>query len=165
MSAKQTSKATQSLYQTKKMVTYIGTDCQYLPQSMHSEAPEVLKGISNQYMKLASGANPQYEYSCWNDSKVSAHHAIIPTGELASGLDADEQKVFDAIARRYMAQFYPKHKFQESKLGALYGEDGFKSGWRETKVIGWKAVDEQSDEDVKDAEAMEDKLSARMRNK
>ncbi|MCW3618701.1 DNA topoisomerase III, partial [Burkholderia cenocepacia] len=104
-SAKATSKATQSLYQTRKMITYIGTDCQFLPQSMHEEAPDVLKGISGQYMKIASGTNPAFKYSCWDDSKVTAHHAIIPTGELASGLTTEEQRVFDAVARRYMAQF------------------------------------------------------------
>jgi len=165
LSAKQTSKATQGLYQTHKMVSYIGTDCQYLPQSMHAEAPTVLKGIAGKFMKIASGANPQYQYSCWNDKKVSVHHAIIPTGELASGLTRDEQLVYDAVARRYMAQFYPKHRYLETKLEAQYGEDVFKSTSRKTVVEGWKAVDEQADEDVKDAEQMADKQAMRMRNK
>ncbi|MBN3744779.1 hypothetical protein G3N96_04925 [Burkholderia sp. Se-20373] len=165
MSAKETSKATQSLYQTRKMVTYIGTDCQFLPQSMHEEAPDVLKGISGQYMKLASGTNPAFKYSCWNDSKVSAHHAIIPTGELASGLTTEEQRVFDAVARRYMAQFYPKHKFVENKLEAEYGQDVFASGWRKTLVDGWKVVDQQADEDVKDAESLESKPAMKLRSK
>lgn len=164
MSVKQSTAATQSLYQTHKMVTYVGTDCQYLPQSMHEEAPDVLKGISGQYMKLASGANPSFKYACWNDSKVSAHHAIIPTGELATGLTADEQRVFDAVARRYLAQFYPKHKFLDSKLEARYGEDVFTSSWKKSIVDGWKVVDDQADEDVKDAEALENNAKMRMRN-
>jgi DNA topoisomerase-3 len=165
LSATETSEATQKLYQTHKMVSYIGTDCQYLPQSMHAEAPKVLEGIASKFMKVASGANPQYKYSCWNDAQVGAHHAIIPTGELASGLTRDEQLVYDAVARRYMAQFYPKHKYLETKLEARYGEDDFRSTSRKTVVQGWKAVDEQADEDVKDAEQMADAQTMRMRNK
>lgn len=163
MSAKKTSAATQSLYETRKMVSYIGTDCQYLPKSMHAEAPGVLEGISGMYTKLANGANPGFEYACWDDSKVSAHHAIIPTGVTAGGLSRDEQNVFDAVARRYIAQFYPKHKFLQMKVEGEYGEDIFKSTWKKTLVDGWKVVDQQADEDAKHAEAMEDSVAMRMR--
>ncbi|WP_203224859.1 DNA topoisomerase [Candidatus Glomeribacter gigasporarum] len=164
MSAKETSAATQSLYQTRKMVSYVGTDCQYLPSSMHTEASQVLKGLSASYLKLASGANPKIRYACWNDAKVSAHHAIIPTGEQAQGLSNYERKVFDAIARRYMAQFYPKHVFLDSRLEAQYGEDLFKSSWKTTQVLGWKAVDAPVDEDHSEAADMENKMAMRMRH-
>jgi len=148
MSAKETSSATQSLYQNKKMVSYVGTDCQYLPDSMHAEGSDVLKGLSAIYAKVAGGANPSIKYACWNDDKVSAHHAIIPTGEIATGLTKHEQQIFDAVARRYMAQFYPKHKYIDSKLEAQYGDDSFRAGWKHTTSLGWKAVDAQADEDA-----------------
>ncbi len=164
MLAKETSAAAQSLYQTRKMISYVGTDCQYLPSSMHAEAPQVLKGLSVPYMKLASGANPKVRYACWNDAKVQAHHAIIPTGEWAQGLSDHERKVFDVIARRYMAQFYPKHVFLDSMLEARYGEDVFKSSWKTTHTLGWKVVDTLADEDHSEASAMEDKMAMRMRN-
>ena len=73
--------------------------------------------------------------------------------------------MYDAVARRYMAQFYPKHRYLETRLEAQFGEDVFKSTSRKTVVEGWKAVDEQADEDVKDAEQMADKQAMRMRNK
>lgn len=164
MSAKETSTATQSLYQNKKMVSYVGTDCQYLPTSMHAEAPEVLKGLSAHYAKVAGGTNPDIKYGCWNDAKVAAHHAIIPTGEIATGLSKNEQQVFDAVARRYMAQFYPKHKFIDNKLEAQYGEDEFRSGWKQSTVVGWKAVDEQHDEDEAASDGPRDKHAARLRS-
>lgn len=163
MSAKETSTATQSLYQNKKMVSYVGTDCQYLPTSMHAEAPEVLRGLSTSYAKVAGGTNPDIKYGCWNDEKVSAHHAIIPTGEIASGLTKNEQQVFDAVARRYMAQFYPKHRFIDNKLEAQYGDDAFQSTWKQSTVIGWKAVDGQHDEDAAVSEGPADKHAARLR--
>lgn len=160
LSAKTTAKAAQSLYQTHKMISYIGTDCQYLPTSMHREAPVVLKGISNAYLKLASGANPRYQYNCWNDANVSAHHAMIPTGELVHGLPDAEQKVFDAIARRFIMQFYPKHQFLDSQLEMQYSEDIFQSSWKETQVLGWKVVGEEVQEEAKAVEKMGPKLLA-----
>lgn len=164
MSAKETSAATQSLYQNRKMVSYVGTDCQFLPESMHAEAPSVLKGVSQIYTKLASGSSPSIKYACWNDAKVSAHHAIIPTGEIATGLSKQEQQVFDSVARRYMAQFYPKHKFIDNKLEADYGADVFASSWKQTTVQGWKAVDEQHDEDAKAEDSPSDRAASRMRH-
>ncbi|HDR9070492.1 TPA: hypothetical protein QDA90_005874 [Burkholderia vietnamiensis] len=80
-------------------------------------------------------------------------------------LTTEEQRVFDAVARRYMAQFYPKHKYVENKLEAEYGQDVFASGWRKTLVDGWKVVDQQADEDVKDAESLDNKPTMKMRNK
>lgn len=164
-SAKKTLDVTQALYENKKMVSYVGTDCQYLPKSMHAEATEKLGGISRMYTKLANGADPKIQYACWDDSKVTAHHAIIPTGVTVPGMSQDEQKVFDAIARRYIAQFYPKHQYLSTKLEAEYGQDVFKSTSRKTIVDGWKVVDQQADEDAKEADAMEDRVQARMKMK
>ena len=163
--AKKTLDVTQALYENKKMVSYVGTDCRYLPRSMHAEATEKLGGISGMFTKLANGADPKIQHACWDDSKVTAHHAIIPTGITAPGMSQDEQKVFDAIARRYIAQFYPKHQFQSTRLEAQCGDDEFKSTWRKTLVDGWKVVDQQADEDAKEADAMEDRVQARMRSR
>lgn len=165
MSIAETRRASTALYESKKMITYVGTDCQHLPTSMHEEAPKVLKGLSDRYQKVASGANPDIKYGCWNDAKVTAHHAIIPTGEMAGSLTDSEQKVFDVIARRYMAQFYPKHKYLETNLEAEYGQDVFKSGWRETTVLGWKEVDQQADEDGVDGDGQAEKKALKMKSK
>jgi len=163
MSIAETRKASTALYESKKMITYVGTDCQHLPASMHDEASKVLGGLSARYQRIASGANPERKYGCWNDDKVSAHHAIIPTGENATSLTDSEQKVFDVIARRYMAQFYPKHEYDESMLEAEYGGDVFKTTWRETTVLGWKEVDQQADEGA-DGDAPADKKAFKPKN-
>ncbi|CAB3796940.1 DNA topoisomerase 3 [Paraburkholderia ultramafica] len=125
MSAKKIHDTARSLYEKRKMVTYIGTDCRYLPQSLHGEAPKKLAGIAGMYTKLANGANPRIQYACWDNSKVKAYHAIIPTGHAEPGLSHDERNVFDAIARRYMAQFYPRHQYLQTKLEGQYGDDVF----------------------------------------
>lgn len=147
ISAKHTKEATQDLYESKKMVSYLGTSCRYLPTAMHQEAPGILEGLSAMYNKAAAGANPAFKYKCWDDSKVTVHYAIIPTGQIRGGLTENQQKIFDTISRRYMAQFYPKHQFKQSVLEARYGEDEFRSSWKETLVNGWKDVDQPADED------------------
>ncbi|CAB3804369.1 DNA topoisomerase 3 [Paraburkholderia ultramafica] len=156
MSAKETSRAVQDLYETRGMVSYGWTDCQYLPKSMHAEAPGVLKGISGMYTRYANGTNPKIEYACWDDSKAAIPHAIIPTGKLATGLTEGEQRVFDAVARRYIAQFYPKHKFLQFNLEGQYGDDMFGSTWKKTLVDGWKVADQPAGGDEQHTEGIEE---------
>ena len=140
MSASETMAVAQSLYERHKMISYVGTDCRYLPESMRAEASHVLQGISPLFPGLVGPTDTSIEYSCWNDKKVTAHHAIIPTGVSSSGLDEGERKVFDNISKRYIAQFYPKYKYREYQLACDFGDDEFASGWSEPLVMGWKSV-------------------------
>lgn len=140
LSASETMAVAQSLYERHKMISYVGTDCRYLPESMREEAGHVLQGISPLFPGLVGPTDTSIEYSCWNDSKVTAHHAIIPTGVASTGLDDGERKVFDAISKRYIAQFYPKYKFRSYQVACDFGEDQFAAGWSEPLVMGWKSV-------------------------
>ena len=142
MSAKQTLDACQSLYETHKLTTYPRSDCQYLPETMYAEREKVLKGIAGNYVKEIQDADFDRKSACWNDSKVSAHHAIIPTGKTPhGGLSQEERQVFDVVSRFYIAQFYEDALFQKSELEILFGKlDRFRASEKALLKPGWKVV-------------------------
>ena len=111
-SAQKTLDICQALYEKHKLTSYPRSDCQYLPESQHAEAPRVmaaLKTVNPALSKLIDGADLSIKSKTWNDKKITAHHGLIPTmhrGDL-SRLSADELKIWETIVRRYIAQFYP----------------------------------------------------------
>ena len=111
-SAQKTLDICQALYEKHKLTSYPRTDCQYLPESQHAEAPRVmaaLKSVNPGLSKLIDGANINIKSKTWNDKKITAHHGLIPTmhkGDL-SALSKDEMAIYEAIVRTYIAQFYP----------------------------------------------------------
>lgn len=141
LSLQEVTKAAQSLYEKHKAITYVGTDCQYLPQSMLDQAHDTVAALSKMYPKQAHGANLDLRSKAWNDAKTDEHFAIAPTGKLPSGMNDAEKAVFETISRRYMAQFYPAHEFVKHHLGAIFGKDEFKSVKKEVVKEGWKEVE------------------------
>lgn len=114
-SASKTLEICQSLYETHKLTTYPRSDSSFLPEVQFTEAKDVLRALSKVNPDLAaliSKADPKIKSKTWNDAKVTAHHGIIPTKQVAdrSKLSADEQKVYRFIVERYLAQFFPKCK-------------------------------------------------------
>ena len=104
----------QSLYE-KKFVSYPRSDCNYIPTSQHGDAGRILKALAEYGLEAASNADASIQSRCFNDGKVSAHHAIIPTGVIPKGLDERERKVYDMIAVRYLIQFYPPCRYDVVK--------------------------------------------------
>mgnify|MGYP001827003439 CR=1 FL=1 len=78
----------------------------------------------------------------WNDKKISAHHAIIPTQARCSlsKLDHRENRIYDMIRRRYLAQFYPDYEYDQSSILITVGDDKFKTSGRIMRIMGWKAL-------------------------
>ncbi|WP_298441672.1 DNA topoisomerase III [uncultured Ferrimonas sp.] len=143
LSAQQVLSAAQKLYEQHKLITYPRSDCRYLPKGHLADAPKVIAAIASNDSDLAKatgGADLGQKSRCWNDSKVSAHHAIIPTPKAGGGnrLGADEAKVYQLVARQYLMQFYPAAEYAESKLefeiaGGRFvakGKQLLKPGWR-----------------------------------
>ena len=142
-------KACQSLYD-KKMQTYVGTDCRYLPESQHSDASGILKGLNGSFGKIVQNADTSIKYKCWNDKMVSgeggaAHHAIIPTGNTGSFGSEVEKVVYESVCRRYVAQFHPEHQYLSIVLTSEFGKHEFKATARITVSPGWKAIDGEFD--------------------
>lgn len=130
-----------SLYRRHKAISYVGTDCKFLPTSMHSEAPAVLRALAAVFPKAAPGADASIKSAAFNDSKLDEHFAIVPTGQLPQGASNDEMAVFRIVARRFLAQFYPDFVYKRHKVEALFGADEFTSDQREVVRQGWKEVE------------------------
>lgn len=159
MDAKVVLDACQSLYE-KKVASYPRTDCDFLPESQHADAPNVLAAVAKAMPSMGGAigrANPNLKSRAWDDSKVTAHHAIIPTaqpGSLAS-LSRDEANLYEVIVQRYLAQFYPDHAYQQTDVEITVGQDKFSATGRITTDPGWKAIfgaDEEDDTPKKKGE-------------
>lgn len=142
----------QALYETHKATTYPRSDCAYLPESQLGDAPEVLAALARSdagLTALVAGADASLRSRAWNDKKVTAHHAIIPTAATVdlSRLSADEAAVYDVIRRRYLAQFYPLYEFDETQVGIACAGAQFGVTGRVPRVTGWRVVlgDEAAD--------------------
>jgi DNA topoisomerase-3 len=146
MSAQAVLDVCQSLYETHRLVTYPRSDCAYLPESQLAQAPEVLAAIAAQAPALGGavrGTSPGVRSKAWNDAKVTAHHALVPTPasrrDAASLTDA-ERAVYDLVCRRYLAQFYMPQVYLETAIALEVAGDGFEARGRRTTQPGWRAV-------------------------
>lgn len=137
--------AAQSLYE-KKLTTYPRSDCDYLPESQHVEASVIIDNLKKSRETLLSAwadkADPAIKSRAWNDKKVSAHHAIIPTQVSCpfDKLSEVERNVYFLVAQVYLAQFYPVHTYHQTKVDVTYVEETFKTSGRVTLEAGWKAL-------------------------
>lgn len=161
-SAKQTSSVLQRLYEQHKLVTYPRTDSRYLTSDMVSTLKERLESVAvGPYAPLARPLlrkNLSPGKRVVDDSKVTDHHAIIPTEEtvLLNKLNTEERKLYDLIVRRFISLFYPPAKYDavsvtvEIEGESLYakGTTVKDSGWRE--VYGGDYEDDAEDENTED---------------
>ncbi len=137
--------AAQSLYETHKATTYPRTDSRYLPESQRNDAPAILQSMSltdPTFAGLCAGANPKAKARVFNDKKVTAHHAIIPT--LASfdisKLNGHELNIYDAVRRFYLAQFYAPFEFLKSEIEVICQDHLFKATGKTPQAMGWKVL-------------------------
>jgi len=145
LSALETLNVCQSLYEKHKLITYPRSDCRYVPKGHFKEANNVLAAISRQERDLqlaVKEANLSLQSKAWNDSKVEAHHAIIPTDKVVmpSGLTSDEKRIYQLIARQYVLQFYPAAEYAESRLEFDIEGGLFIASGRSLVFSGWKVV-------------------------
>lgn len=140
-SADETLRHIQSLYE-KKLVTYPRVDTTYLSEDLHPKIPTILqslKGYEQLTASLLGKPIPKLK-SVFDDKKITDHHAIIPTGVVPNGISQEEQKVYDLVARRFIAVFYPECRvFQTTVLGKV-GVIPFKTGGKQILDAGWKVV-------------------------
>ncbi|MBF0416709.1 MAG: DNA topoisomerase 3 [Magnetococcales bacterium] len=160
MSAKRTLEVAQSLYEKHKAVTYPRTDCRHLPTEQFKDAPKILQAVAKSdpvIAPLIQSANPISRSSAWNDKKITAHHAIIPTAAHVNvaNLSREEFLVYDMIRRHYLAQFFPPHEYDATVINTLVSSETFRASGRVEQALGWKQVLGQPKEE-KDAEEGED---------
>lgn len=132
----------QSLYE-KKLTTYPRSDCQYLPTTQFSDAKKILANLQRtndeSLKKLFDHADPKIKSYAWNDKKISAHHAIIPTTKLAAvPLSEMEVNIYKLIAKNYAVQFYPVHIYDETAVEVSYKKEKFSARGKVVKQTGWR---------------------------
>jgi DNA topoisomerase-3 len=128
----------QVLYE-QKLTSYPRTDCPYLPESQHSGAEQIAKCLPEMYSALVKGANFSIKSGAWNDSKVTAHHGIIPTGQKAN-LSGDEAALYDMIVLAYLAQFYPPFVYKQTTIALEIAGEKFTASGKAPINQGWKVV-------------------------
>lgn len=141
-SAETTLKIIQGLYE-RKLTTYPRVDTQYLSDDIYPKCPSILSGISKQYRPLMQplmGKKLTKSKRVFDTSKVTDHHAIIPTGVPATSLTDLERNVYDLIARRFIAMFYPDCKFSTTTVLGNVEDIEFKVSGKEILSPGWRAV-------------------------
>ncbi|MEZ9819832.1 DNA topoisomerase III, partial [Shewanella sp. 10N.286.45.A1] len=149
MSAKTVLDTCQSLYERHKLITYPRSDSRYLPQEQHAMAPSVISTVNKGAAELTQGIdapNAKLKSKAWNDKKVDAHHAIIPTEKVAnlSSLSPAEKQIYLQVARQYLMQFYNAYQYKETVVEIIIAGGLFKTKAKQESAKGWKQLLKQS---------------------
>ncbi len=144
-SARRTLQVAQQLYEKHKVLTYPRTDSRYLPEDNLSQVRDTMGSFADPILaghasKALANGWVRLSKRVFDNSKVSDHNAIIPTGTEPKNLDEAQQKIFDLVARRFIAIFYPSAQFEvTTRLTRVEGEL-FKTDGKVIKDPGWMAV-------------------------
>lgn len=153
--ADDTLKLIQSLYE-KKVTTYPRVDTTYLSDDIYPKVPHTLKGLADYTELTAPVLNAKIPKSkkVFDNSKITDHHAIIPTGVPARNLNDNERKVYDLVARRFIAAFYPDCEISTTTVLGKVGKVDFKVTGKQILKPGWRVVfgAEQKDPDMESNE-------------
>ena len=141
MSADQTLQTIQSLYE-KKYTTYPRVDTTYLSDDIYPKCPDILAKLTNysEYTAPLAGKKLPKSKKVFDNSKVTDHHAIIPTGVVPSGLSFAEQQVYDEVCRHFIAVFYPDCQFATTTVLGKVEDVEFKTSGKQILVPGWREV-------------------------
>lgn len=140
MSAKKTLDVTQELY-LAKIVSYPRSDCNYLPTSQLSEVSRVLKALKESGINHVMQANLELKSKAWDDSKITAHHAIVPTGvPLPETASQDQKDLFKLIAERYLMQFFPAAEFNTFNFTLQIENEVFKGSGKDIVKFGFLEI-------------------------
>ena len=151
----------QSLYEEHKITSYPRTDCSFLPESQHADAPGVLAAIARTFPATAAAvakADSKIKSPTFNDKKITAHHGIVPVANSVpwDHLNGKEKNLYRLIAKRYIAQFYPVHEYDATEIQFNIGGENFTAKGNVVVKKGWKALyaaaPKSADKKKKDAE-------------
>ena len=155
--AKKTLATAQKLYETHKLITYPRTDSRYLSHDMQDKVEKALasyEGELNEIGQKALRYGVRLTKRVFDDAKLTDHHAIIPTGRKAEklSLTQDERALYEMVARRLAAVFYPNHEYDALRVMTRVGADDFLSTGKSVTQEGWKEVYRRQAEKRKKAE-------------
>lgn len=144
-SAKKTLDIAQSLYEKHKVITYPRTNSNYVTEQNIPDMHRTLEALrGTDYRNWVEGAQKALVHKnnkgICNPSKVEDHHAILPTIKKAGKISPDEQKIYDLIVRRFLAQFYPAAEYKLHTIMSVIEEERFKTQVKERVTEGWKII-------------------------
>lgn len=131
----------QKLYETHKLITYPRSDCRYLPEAHFAARTSVIAAIKQHLSSCAEtdAFDVSLKNRCWNDKKVGAHHAIIPTARRSTvSLTKDEMHIYQLIAHTYLLQFYPHALYQQCYVELAIAGGKFIARTRNLLQPGWR---------------------------
>lgn len=151
-SAKKTLDIAQALYEKHKATSYPRTDSSALPEDYVEKAKEVMATFGGTAFaphaeRVLSNGWVKQDKRIFDNSKISDHFAIIPTGMQPSGLDADEAKIYDMVTRRFIAAFHPAAEYSLTTRITVVAGESFKSSGKVLLKRGWLQVYDQSADD------------------
>ena len=157
MSADQTLQTIQSLYE-KKYTTYPRVDTTYLSDDIYPKCPDILAKLTNyaEYTAPLAGKKLPKSKKVFDNSKVTDHHAIIPTGVVPQGLSFAEQQVYDEVCRHFIAVFYPDCQFATTTVLGKVEDVEFKTSGKQILVPGWREVIKPQKQEEEKKEGQED---------
>lgn len=144
--ADKTLKIAQSLYETRKALTYPRTDSRHLPPDMVPRVVQTMKLLPESYQALVPGALPDGKLTVSrrtvDETKVTDHHAILPTAKRVdpSTFSEDERQLYDLVARRMLAAFYPPCEYDATRVITQVEQHRFRTNGRVVIVNGWRDV-------------------------
>ena len=153
LSAQQVLDLCQRLYETHKLITYPRSDSRYLPEEHFAGRHAVMNAIASHVPDLqqVAAVDPDRRNRCWDDKKVDAHHAIIPTARAGNiNLSDDERKIYTLVARQYLMQFCPDAMYRKCVIDLDIAIGKFVAKARFLAEAGWRALlgaKERDDED------------------
>ncbi|MCG7570303.1 DNA topoisomerase III [Pseudoalteromonas sp. CNC9-20] len=144
LSAKAVLDCCQSLYEKHKLITYPRSDNRYLPKEHFADASNIINAVLNNGVFSAqqlTAVDSNKKSRCFNDSKVAAHHAIVPTAKhTAAQLNDNERKVYELICRQYLIQFMPAYRYYQSDVEVTIAGGKFTTKAREDIDLGFKEL-------------------------
>jgi DNA topoisomerase-3 len=140
-SAKRTLQIAQQLYERFKVITYPRTDSRYLPEDYLATVKSTLGKIDNQHARKALDNDwVKPSKRIFNNTKISDHFAIVPSGQTLHGLDEAQRRIYDMIERRFVAVFFPAAQFEVTTRITRVEKHAFKSEGKILKEPGWLEV-------------------------
>ena len=151
LSADDTLRTIQSLYE-KKVATYPRVDTTYLTDDIYPKCKDILNNLREFHTLLGQirGQKLRKSKKVFDNSKVTDHHAIIPTGIQATGLSDREASVFRLIAIRFISVFFPDCEYEQTSVKARAGKVQFKAGGRVILNPGWKQLYSKYESETED---------------
>ena len=148
-SADETLKLIQSLYE-KKVTTYPRVDTTFLSDDIYPKVPKTLEGLVayKEFTEPLRGKKLPKSKRVFDNSKVTDHHAIIPTGVPAANLSQQEMMVYDLVARRFIAEFYPDCEISTTTVLGKVADIEFKASGKQILKPGWRTVEQRPQQGI-----------------